>query len=655
MTPSRARHLTREGGFTLIEVLVTALIVVLLGTATASALISTTHTSGDQRVRAEADALASQDQARLRGLSDEQLADLTGLAASHTVTVPAVNGTTFTVASSSAFQDSSGNSSCASTAQDFYKVSTTVSWTEPYAQGTQSVSVDSMLSRPVVGILQNAVTDQTGAGLPGVSVTAAPATGTTGLVGQSGQTDTAGCAVFTDMTAGSYNVTVSKPGYVDQTAASAPSKPASVVATGTPAGTAFVLGQAGGIAATFKSSSSSAAPTLGGEADALSYSGSGTTGNVSAPTTMTNSVAATAFTTPTSLFPWNTATPPATPSYSNNYAVWAGKCAFQQYQNTGTSTYQLASVNPGIVSSATVQEPMLSITSVKGTVASKLQVLQPTDVVLTYRSGTCFDSYKATVAASTNGKSLGAAAPTTGWLANPGQPRAQRGSHDLRRLPRVREHLPLRHQHLHGQHEHDRGEPRDGNDPDRERQVHCGNLMTGRTLPREDGFTLIELVVAMAIAITVVIALAGIMIVTLRQTRGTLTRIDATRQAPPAMTQIENELHSACVGGAAVPIQAGSTPSKLIFLSYTGDTVSPTPVWHKLSLSGTTLTDTAYGVTATTTGSGWARTGTGTATQLLTNVTAESAHLFQYFAYTRDSAPMATTTGRSQTVPTPTP
>ena len=426
MTPGRARHLTREGGFTLIEVLVTALIVVLLASATASALISTTHTSGDQRVRAEADALAAQDQARLRGLSDEQLADLTGLAASHTVTVPAVNGTTFTVASSSAFQDSSGNSSCASTAQDFYKVSTTVSWTEPYAQGTQSVSVDSMLSRPVVGILQNAVTDQTGAGLPGVSVTATPATGTTGLVGQSGQTDTAGCAVFTDMTAGSYNVTVSKPGYVDQTAASAPSKPASVVATGTPAGTAFVLGQAGG--SRRRSSHRARAPRRRWAARPTP-----------SPKRQRHDrerqradhddqrVAATAFTTPTSLFPWNTATPPATPSYSNNYAVWAGKCAFQQYQNTGTSTYQLASVNPGIVSSATVQEPMLSITSVKGTVASKLQVLQPTDVVLTYRSGTCFDSYKATVAASTNGKTLGAAAPTTGWLANPGQPYAPSG------------------------------------------------------------------------------------------------------------------------------------------------------------------------------------------------------------------------------------
>lgn len=426
MTPSRARHLTSEGGFTLIEVLVTALIVVLLASATASALISTTHTSGDQRIRAEANALAAQDQARLRGLSDEQLANLTGAAASHTATV---SGTTFTVASSAAFQDASGNSSCTSTAQDFYKTSTTISWTEAYSQGTQSVSVDSMLSRPVVGILQNAVTDQTGAALPGVAVTAAPATGTTGLVGQSGTTDTAGCAVFTAMTAGSYTVTVSKSGYVDQTAVSAPSKPASVVATGTPAGTTFVLGQAGAIAATFRSSQSTAAPSYGGEADALSYSGSGTTGNVSQPTTLGNSqVAATALTTSTSLFPWTTSAPGSTPSYTNNYTVWAGKCSFQQYPNTGGSTYQLATVNPGLVASTTVQEPFLSIPTLQYTVSGTTKTTQPSDIVLTYRSGTCFDSYKATVAASANGTSgYGGTAPTTGWLANPGQPYAPSG------------------------------------------------------------------------------------------------------------------------------------------------------------------------------------------------------------------------------------
>jgi prepilin-type N-terminal cleavage/methylation domain-containing protein len=416
-----------DAGFTLIEVLVTALIVVLLAGATATALIATTHTSGDQRLRAEADALASQEQARLHGLSDEQLASLGGTPSTHTASG---NGTTFTVTSTSAFQDSQGNSSCTSTAQDFYKVSTTVSWPEAFQQAAQSISVDSLITRPVVGVLQTAVTDETGAPLQGVSVAAAPGTGTTGLIGQSGQTDSAGCALFAGMKAGSYTVTVSKLGYVDSTAASAPSKPATVVATGTPAGNTFVLGKAGAIAATFKSSSSIAAPTLGGEADALSYSGSGTTGNVSQTSTLTNNqVAATAFTTPTSLFPWNTSAPPATPSYSNNYAVWAGKCAFQQYPNSASPTYDLAMVKPGIVSSPTVQEPMLSIPTINATPAGKSSAVpvQPSDIVLTYRDATCFDSYKATVAASTNGLTTNAVTPTTGWLANPGQPYAPSG------------------------------------------------------------------------------------------------------------------------------------------------------------------------------------------------------------------------------------
>ncbi len=196
--------MTSDGGFTLIEVLVTALIVVLLASATASALISTTHTSGDQRVRAEADALASQDQARLRGLSDNELANLTGSAASHTATV---SGTTFTVASSSAFQDASGNSSCTSTAQDFYKTSTTVSWTEPYAQGTPERvrRLDAQPTRRRHPADRGHRTPDRGGAAGRLRSQLAPATGTTGLwFGRSpGQTDSAGCAVFTDMTAGS--------------------------------------------------------------------------------------------------------------------------------------------------------------------------------------------------------------------------------------------------------------------------------------------------------------------------------------------------------------------------------------------------------------------------------------------------------------------
>ena len=49
------------------------------------------------------------------------------------------------------------------------------------------------------------------------------------------------------------------------------------------------------------------------------------------------------------------------------------------------------------------------------------------------------------------------------------------------------------------------------------------------------------------------------MIVTLRQTQRTFTKVDATRQARTALATIENELHSACVNGRRVPVQAGST------------------------------------------------------------------------------------------------
>jgi type II secretory pathway pseudopilin PulG len=89
LPPARKRS---EAGFTIIEVLVSALMVILIGTATAKALITTAHVSGDQRLRAEADAIATQDQERLRGLSDEQL---NGLSQTRPVTVG--TGQTFSV------------------------------------------------------------------------------------------------------------------------------------------------------------------------------------------------------------------------------------------------------------------------------------------------------------------------------------------------------------------------------------------------------------------------------------------------------------------------------------------------------------------------------------------------------------------------------
>jgi hypothetical protein len=159
---------------------------------------------------------------------------------------------------------------------------------------------------------------------------------------------------------------------------------------------------------------------------------------------------------------------------------------------------------------------------------------------------------------------------------------------------------------------------------------------------REEGVTLIELVVAMAAGMIVLFALTTIMTVSLHQTQNTFTKVDATRQARTAMATIENELHSACVDGGAngdQPIQTGSDVNNLVFISFVGTSANPTPVWHQLTFhpgTGTsgTLTDTTYAVTGTA--PNWARATTPapTTVTLLTNVAqVGTTPAFQYYAY----------------------
>jgi hypothetical protein len=160
------------------------------------------------------------------------------------------------------------------------------------------------------------------------------------------------------------------------------------------------------------------------------------------------------------------------------------------------------------------------------------------------------------------------------------------------------------------------------------------NEATRRRAGEEAGFTLIELCVAMAAGTVVMFGLVGIMIVTLHQTQRTFTKVDATRQARTAIANIENELHSACIGGAT-PIQAGSDANNVDFLSFYGTSAKPTPVWHELSFDPAkhTLTDASY----TVTGSGpvWGKGTLAATNTLLSNVSQQSSGtaVFQYFAY----------------------
>ncbi len=385
-----------DHGFTLIEVLVSALMIALLAGAAATALISSAQTSTDQRIRSQADQLATQDQERLRGLSDAQL---TGLAQSRPVNV---NGSAFTVSSVSTSEDTTGTSSCASTAAAaYYRIVSTVSWTENNA--TQNVVEDSLLSRPVTGDLRVQVTDPAGAQVPGLTVSAAgPST-------QTSPTDSSGCVLFAGLVPGGYTVTMTDPGYITPAGAPTPlTATATVTTTGVavPTGSPFQLGLPGSIAGTFATSAATGSATA--EADGMSYVGTDGVNTMSgvAPTSAAGTVRSASTPSTKSLFPFYN----ATTGYTGNYAVWGGRCA-QQKPPTATTT----GVTPGLAAAATVVEPLLNLNvTYNGTAITT----KPSRVALSFAGGGCTDSWTPTIASS---------ATPNGWLANPGQPYAGSG------------------------------------------------------------------------------------------------------------------------------------------------------------------------------------------------------------------------------------
>jgi Tfp pilus assembly protein PilV len=409
---SPPRRTGSQAGFSLIEVLVSALIVILMSVGTATALIVTSHTSGDQRLRSQANSLASQDQERLRGLSDEELSELNAANQTRTVTL---NATSFTVKSATTYLDTTGTSSCTSSAAAYFKIVSTVSWTENFSKQSASVTEDSLLSRPVTGDLLATATDQTGAGLQGVTVSA------TGASNQTGATDSNGCTLFAGLTPGSYAVALSDNGYVDPNGLSVLGGTATVTLTGTAStsGQPFHLGLPGSIVGSFVTPSG-----LAGESDGLSWLGSGASYGMSVfktiPTTDTSGALST-FTT-SSLFPFDLSTTPA--NYTHNYTVWGGRCAAQE---PPAPTDQV-SVTPGSVNQAqSIQEPQLYVGLVyyKSSSGASSVAVAPGHISLSFTGGGCNDQWYAPVAPPLTPP---ATPPLTGWLLHPGQPYAAAGT-----------------------------------------------------------------------------------------------------------------------------------------------------------------------------------------------------------------------------------
>jgi Tfp pilus assembly protein PilV len=210
--PARAQSPpASEAGFALIEVLVSALIVVIAGGAVLTTLQATARSAGDSRHRSMAQAIAQEDQARLRSM---RISSLNKLNQNYPVTL---DGTTFSVTSTGVFvNNTSQTASCTSgqTSADYIRISSSVTW--PGLGARPATTVQSIVSPsngsldPGHGTLTFSAINAAGLPLPGVGFSG------TGAGTFSGTSDASGCANFADLPAGNYTVTPSAPGLVDK-------------------------------------------------------------------------------------------------------------------------------------------------------------------------------------------------------------------------------------------------------------------------------------------------------------------------------------------------------------------------------------------------------------------------------------------------------
>lgn len=209
----RPERLNSEAGFALIEVLVSAVLLVVIALALLAGADRASSTALGGRARSVASGLAEQDQERIRSMPASALSNYHPAAR----TVP-VGGTTYTVASRADWvRDSTGaTQSCTndSSQADYLKITSTVT-SNVVGTAIKPVTVSSIVAPPVgafaanQGTLAVKVTDSRNNPVVGMNVS------TSGPRSLSDTTNASGCAVFAYIPTGTYHVLLDTAGYVN--------------------------------------------------------------------------------------------------------------------------------------------------------------------------------------------------------------------------------------------------------------------------------------------------------------------------------------------------------------------------------------------------------------------------------------------------------
>jgi Tfp pilus assembly protein PilV len=344
-----------EDGFGLIEVVISAVILLSVTLGTLSLLDTSAHSTVQSRARTVAADLAEQDQEQLRGM---RVTDLSNFSRTRNVKV---GGVTFKVDSATTWLSDAtgGDISCTSgTGQaDYVRITSTV--TDPSGSSDIApVKVVSLLAPPVgsagsiAGTLAVPLAKADGTPLVGIPVAIS------GPVNASASTNAAGCALFNYFPVGSYTVALSQPGYVNQLGVqdvsySGTINPGSLNVTSNQA-----YDKAVSIPVSFQTQATSAGPKVPAAIAALSAANSGignATGSLVFGSTSTPVSPTTTSLTASSLFP-----------FTDGYTIFAGSCAANapgRYTATG-GTATTVPVTPGMAAPAqTLFVPSVTVNS----------------------------------------------------------------------------------------------------------------------------------------------------------------------------------------------------------------------------------------------------------------------------------------------------
>lgn len=366
----RLRALVSEGhseaGVSLIEVVISALLVAVIAVGTLSGFDSAGRATADERAHNQATALAASDEERLRGLTAAELGQM------GTVTRPQVseNGTTYTIESSAQYVSASKESfTCETTSgtADYIQTTSTVSWG---ALGSrETVKQSSLVAISGSTSLLVKVVNQNNEPVEGALVTVS---GTETSASQ--YTPTAGCVIFGALADKKVKVTATKPEFVNVNGEETPAAKEYSLSSVSLTTAEFKIAKAGGIEAEFVSNGSAVGVTndtfYAFQANSSGPFVGGTAGERSGSASLTG------------IFPFGPTAP---------YSVWAGDCSENNPEVVSAKavTNPSAIVEPGATTKVKVEVPALNISVYKGSSSFSNEGLLAGSVSATISNSTC--------------------------------------------------------------------------------------------------------------------------------------------------------------------------------------------------------------------------------------------------------------------------